>query len=69
MSGLLETEVRDGFMQTGWPKMLCCKHGDSRVKLSLWPFCGRNPAPTDTIWASLESLKLQSVLYFAGRTG
>ena len=29
-------------MQTGTPKMLsCCKHGGSRVKLSLWPFCGR----------------------------
>ena len=26
-----------------------------RVKLSLWPFCGRIPAPTDTIWASFES--------------
>ena len=38
MSGLLETEVRDGFVQTGTRKMLCCKHGGSRVKLSLWPF-------------------------------
>ena len=27
-------------MQTGTPKMRCCKHGGSRVKLSLWPFCG-----------------------------
>ena len=35
MSGLLETEVRDGFMRTGTPKMLRCKHGDSRVRLSL----------------------------------
>ena len=35
MSGLLETEVREGFMRTGTPKMLCCKHGDSRVRLSL----------------------------------
>ena len=25
MSALLETEVRDGFMQAGLPKMLCCK--------------------------------------------
>ena len=25
MSGLLETEVRGGFMQTGTPKMLCCQ--------------------------------------------
>ena len=33
-------EVRDGFMQTGTPKMHCYKHGGSRVKLSLWPFCG-----------------------------
>ena len=41
--------------QTGTPKMLCCKDGDSRVKLSLWPFCGRIPGPTDTIWASCES--------------
>ena len=41
----------------------------SRVKLSLWPFYGRIPAPTDTIWASFESQKRQSVLYFAGRTG
>ena len=30
--GLLETEVRDGFVQTGTPEMLCCKHGGSRVK-------------------------------------
>ena len=28
--------MRDGFMQTGTPKMLCCKHGGSRMKLSLW---------------------------------
>ena len=33
MSGLVETEVRDGFMQTGMPKMLCCKHGGSRRKV------------------------------------
>ena len=52
MSGLLETEVRDGFMQTGTPKMLSYKHGGSRVKLSLWPFCGRIPGPTDSIWAT-----------------
>ena len=52
---LPQTEARDGFMQTGTPKMLCCKHGGSRVKLSLWPFCGRIPGPTDTIWASFES--------------
>ena len=45
MSGLLQTEVRDGFMQTGTPKMLCCKHGGSRVKLSLWPFCGFQHLP------------------------
>ena len=51
------------------PKMLRCKHGGSRVKLSLWPFCGRIPGPTDTIWASSESLKLQSMRYFAGGTG
>ena len=37
MSGLLETEVRDGFMQTGTPKMLRCKHGDSRVKIQHLP--------------------------------
>ena len=55
MSVLLETEVRDGFVQTGTPKMLCCKHGGSRVKLSLWPFCARIPGPTDTIWARFES--------------
>ena len=55
VSGLLRTEVRDGFMHTGTPKVLCCKHGGSRVKLSLWPFCGRIPGPTDTIWASFES--------------
>ena len=54
-SGLLETEVREGFVQTGTPEMLCCKGGSSRVKLSLWPLCGRIPGPTDTIWASLES--------------
>ena len=56
-------------MQIGTPKMLCCKHGGSRVKLSLWPFCGRIPGPTDTIWASFESQNLQSMRYFAGRTG
>ena len=33
MSALLETEVRESFMQTGTTKMLCCKHGGSRVKL------------------------------------
>ena len=52
---LLETEVRDGFMQTGTSKMLCCKHGGSRVKLSLWPFYGGIPGPSDTIWASFEN--------------
>ena len=35
--------------ETGAPKMLRCKHGGSRVNLSLWPFCGRIPGPTDTI--------------------
>ena len=55
MSGLLETEVRDGFVQTGTRKMLCCKHGGSRVKLSLWPFCARISGPNDTIWARFES--------------
>ena len=54
VSGLLGPEVKDGFIQTGMPKMLCCKHGGSRVKLSPWPFCGRIPEPTDTIWASFE---------------
>ena len=54
VSDVLETEVRDGFMETGTPKMLCCKHDGSRVKLSLWPFCGRIPGPTDTIRASFE---------------
>ena len=49
--------------------MLCCKHGGSRVKLSLWPFCGRIPGPTDTIWASSGSYKLLSMRYFAGGTG
>ena len=34
MYGLLETKVRDNFMQTGTPKMLCCKHGGSRVSVS-----------------------------------
>ena len=61
--------MRDGFVQAGKPKMLFCKHGGSRVKLSLWPFCARIPGPTENIWASFESLKLQSVLYFASRTG
>ena len=28
----------------------------SRVKLSLWPFCGRIPAPTDTIWEVLKAI-------------
>ena len=57
MSGLLETEVRDGFVQTGTPKMLCCKHGSSRVKLSLWPFCARIPGPTDTEFRQLLKAK------------
>ena len=61
--------MRDGFMQTGTPKMLCCKDGGSRVKFSLWSFCERIPGPTDTIWTSFESEKLQSMRYFAGRTG
>ena len=39
----------------------------SRVKLSLWPFCGRIPGPTDTIWASSESYNFQSLRCFAGR--
>ena len=26
----------------------------SRVKLSLWSFCGRIPGPTDTNWASFQ---------------
>ena len=43
-------------MQTGTHKILCCKHGGSRVTLSLWPFCGRIPGPTDTIWASFKYL-------------
>ena len=34
MSDLLETGVRDGFMQTGTPKMFSCKHGGLLVKLS-----------------------------------
>ena len=34
MSGLLETEVRDDFMQTGTPKLLCCKHGGSQHQRS-----------------------------------
>ena len=109
--------MRDGFKQTGTPKMLCCKRGGSRVKLSLWRFCERIdlftdtaailisivsnsyygmpmgqihinlppehpimsfetieikmvavsvkrsiPGPTDTIWASFESRKLQPML-------
>ena len=31
------------------------KYGGSRVKLSLWPFCGRIPGPTDTIWQVLKA--------------
>ena len=54
MPGLLETEVRDGFMQTGTPKMLCGRHGGSRVKLSLWPFYGRIPGPTGTLWDNTD---------------
>ena len=61
--------MREGFAQTGTPKLLSCKAGGSRVKLSLWPFCGRIPGPTNTIWASFESYKLQWMRYFAGRTG
>ena len=35
--------------------MLCCKHGGWRVKLSLWPFCGRIPAPIHTIGQVLKA--------------
>ena len=53
----------------GGLKCSVVKHGGSRVRLSLWPFCGRIPGPTDTIWTSFESENLQSVLYFTGMTG
>ena len=70
MSGLLKTEVRDGFKLTGTPKMLCCKHGNSRVKVSLWPFCGRIPGPTDTIRGQvLKAKNFNGCCQFAGRTG
>ena len=45
-------------MQTGRPKMLCFKHGGSRVKLSVWFFSGRIPGPTDTIWEVLKAKTL-----------
>ena len=38
-----------------WDAQNALLYGGSRVKLSLWPFCGRIPGPTDTIWASFES--------------
>ena len=50
--GLLR--VRGGFALTEPPKMLRNKHGGSRVKSSLWPFCGRIPGPTKTVWASFD---------------
>ena len=34
VSGLLETEVRDDFMQSGTLKLLCCKHGGSQQQWS-----------------------------------
>ena len=34
MSGLFETEVRDDFMQSGTPKLLCYKHGGSQHQRS-----------------------------------
>ena len=52
--------------------MLCFKAGSSRVKLSLWPFCGLIPGPTDTIWAA-KLLRIKNfsawMRYFAGRNG
>ena len=35
---LKKTEVRDGFMQTGTPKMLCCKHRSCLSGLSVDQF-------------------------------
>ena len=32
--------MRDDFIATGTPKVFVSSHGGSRVKLSLWPFCG-----------------------------
>ena len=64
-----KTEVRDGFMQTGTPSLLCSKHSGWRVKLPLWPFCGWIPGATKTIWARFDWYKFQWMPYFAGRTG
>ena len=46
-----------------------CKHGVSRVKLSLWSFCGRIPGPTDTILAIIPFFRFSKVLGQAGKQG
>ena len=45
------------------------KHGGSRVKLSLLPFCGWIPRPTKAIWTRFERKRTQSVQYFGGSIG
>ena len=35
-------------------RSLRSRHGGSRVKSSLWPFCGRIPGPTNSVWASFD---------------
>ena len=62
-------EVRDNFIATGKSKVSVSSNGGSRVKLSLWPFCGWILGPTKAIWARFDLKRKQLVKCFAGRTG
>ena len=68
MSGVLETEVRDSFMQTGTLKMVWIKHGGGFTSevVSL-AFLWTNSRTYRYNLGSCESYKLQSLRYFAGR--
>ena len=61
--------MRDDFIETGTPKVFVSSHGGSRVKLSLWPFCGWILGPTKAIWARFDLQRKRCVRYFASRTG
>ena len=63
------SEVRDNLIATGKSKVFVASNGGSRVKLSLWPFCGWIRGPTNAIWARFDLKRKQWVRYFASRTG
>ena len=62
-------EVRDNFIATGTSKVFVSSHGGSRVKLSLWPFCGWILGPTKAIWERFDLQRKQWARYFAITTG